>query len=300
MTDSQDARQLVGIVPSSLCAATRAPWPPTTLREHAAAALRWQRRGAEAEFWGLGGHIQPGGMDRMYEMGGVMAATGERLALSVTAEYELMCWDLQEAAEGPPATEREMARRALAELEGTYALSVGHALANVAGRAIALEPSLRPVLEREVRTAFPPASACRGDWIALSSVSVLMRVASAAGAADLVALVQVPLRLRGERVWQCLEESRGEDFHRWRPQSAGIAGASPGAFGRVRHDGTRAYEFGTDRVIGRSLPAKLADDVRATARAALDLLPATLTELDTALVPVIERLTALRFRETSI
>ena len=64
-----------------------------------------------------------------------------------------------------------MAQRALAELESYYVIGVGHALANMTGRVLALDSGLKPHLAvaKGIETTFTPLSDARGDWLSMNS-----------------------------------------------------------------------------------------------------------------------------------
>jgi len=128
-----------------------------------------------------------------------------------------------------------MAQRAMAELANYYLLSVGHAVANVTGRTLALDTTRHPQLLDALGSWFPVGSEESRDWLSLNrdTVRPLRRLAKTGSAAIQViaepatALVQAP-------EWQELSRLRGAHYHRRRPQSAGVVGvplASPWTFG---------------------------------------------------------------------
>jgi hypothetical protein len=105
---------------------------------------RWQFRGMLAEFWELASREK----DRLYELAGYVAGAGEQLGLACLADHEFSLWSSVELSSAGPheIVAAEMARRALAELESYYVIGVGHALANMTGRVLALDPDLKPHL----------------------------------------------------------------------------------------------------------------------------------------------------------
>ena len=82
-----------------------------------------------------------------------------------------------------------------------------------------------------------------------------------------------------------LEQSRGGDFHRWRPQSAGVVSAALGQFGTTDGE-TKVYSVTAGREIGRDLPGKLADKIR-------DLIRAALSDLVVAMEAVADAIPAM-------
>ena len=122
---------------------------------------RWQFRGMLAEFWELASREK----DRLYELAGYMAGAGEQLGLACLADHEFSLWSSadQSSAEPHEIVATEMAQRALAELESYYVIGVGHALANMTGRILALDPALKPHLAaaKYIETTFTPLSDAR-------------------------------------------------------------------------------------------------------------------------------------------
>lgn len=292
----ESEKQLVAIVPSRLCAGERAP-KPTREDPLVQMASDWQSGGSSAEWWGIGGAAGSAGPERMYEVRGLMASMGEKLAVIVMIEHELDCWELELPAARVDQVAKEMARRALADLAATYVISLGHDLANLTGRVLALDLASHDKLDQELKTRLPPGSSEKADWLSLSKVRELRRIAFAVGSTDLTNLVAPAHQLRTKKAWMELEESRGGDFHRWRPQSAGIVGAALGQFG-VTDGETKVYPVTAGREVGRDLPGKVADQIQALGRGALRELTAAMESVSNAMVPVIERTTALRFRST--
>ncbi len=74
-----------------------------------------------------------------------MAGAGEQFALACTADHEFEQSLIAEVSSASPVERvaAEMAKRALAELEAHFVIAAGHALANVTGRALALDADVR-------------------------------------------------------------------------------------------------------------------------------------------------------------
>lgn len=68
---------------------------------------------------------------------------------------------------------------------------------------------------------FAPFSDDREAWVVLSPrlVTALEAAAAAVGGAGISELVNAVASLRQDPRWTALEQRRGVDFHRWRPQS---------------------------------------------------------------------------------
>lgn len=64
------------------------------------------------------------------------------------------------------------------------------------GRILALDPVTHNKLEEELKTKLPAGSSDKGDWLSLSHVRELRRVASDNGAVDLRDLVEPAHQLR--------------------------------------------------------------------------------------------------------
>lgn len=131
-----------------------------------------------------------------------------------------------------------------------FVMGIGHALANVAVRALALNPSLRAELMKKFRRGgssptFAPFSRDRADWISLNAATckTIRGVAQACGTQEVFCLVEPVVHFGTGRSWRDLEERRGEDFHRWRPQTHGIDGV-PRSSPWTREGRTRALGLG--------------------------------------------------------
>ena len=118
----------------------------------------------------------------------------------------------------------EMGHRAMAELATYYLMGTGHALANITGRALALDRSLHPSLLDGLGTWMPVGSPELKDWLSLNSDTV-RRLRRVARTKPHLADVLGPLTtLLQNSAWHDLERQRGSHYHRRRPQSFGVAG----------------------------------------------------------------------------
>jgi hypothetical protein len=239
--------RLAAIVPRRL-AATReaAPFPPDEAHHHAhQQAIDWQVMAADAQRWELG----PAEEDRGYELVGRMASTGEQLALGLAAESEVETWRLVRQ-ESEFDAEHEMCMRAMAEAQCLFVIGTGHALANVALRALALDSKLRAALIKRFSTknsspTFAVFSEQRADSVPMDRTTCkrLRSVARASGDPEVVKLIEPVVEVRRGAAWQKLVDRRGGDFHRWRPQTYGIESV-PRTSPWTHEGDTRILRFG--------------------------------------------------------
>ncbi len=211
-------------------------------------ALLWQQIAGHATFWEMAAQEADEGV--AYALAGQMASAGEQLALAYAAGVEVALWNEVQAG-GDSEIGREMGMRAMAEAQSLFVIGTGHALVNVAVRALSLRQDLKTLLietifgKDAVRT-FDPFSSDRSDWLPMngSTCRKLRKVAKLSDSSEIVHLIESVTAYGLGRTWTELVERRGEDFHRWRPQTHGIQGVprrSP-----WRHDDTsRSLDIGT-------------------------------------------------------
>ncbi len=193
-------------------------------------AGEWQQTAGNARSWELGAVVRGTDTDRCYELVGLMASAGEQLALAHAAAVEVALWrDVREKAE--PEVEHEMSMRAMAEAQCLFVIGTGHLLANVAVRALCLDPKLRADLIKRFThgtssPSFGPFSEEPVDWLSMNAKTCkkIRDVANASAAQEIIKLVEPVATLGKGQPWRDLVARRGEDFHRWRPQSHGIEG----------------------------------------------------------------------------
>jgi hypothetical protein len=228
--DTAVRKNLAGMVPVRLAvndraddrlAATSTPKQQTVIE----VALDWQRRGTSATFAELQMYDAPAGS--AYVLVGLMASAGEQLALAYAAGTEVALWQEREKGD---STEQEMCCRGMAEAQALFVTGASHALANVALRALALRGDLRSAILRKFGQTVldDPFSNDRKGWIQFNRLSCkdLTWVAKRSGSAHIEALIAPVRSYEQSGHWRVLHERRGKDFHRWRPQSHGILGAT--------------------------------------------------------------------------
>lgn len=276
----------MALVPGRLTTPKRIARPALTERA-AKTGSEWQQYGSRARWWFIAGG------PRLHEVAGTFAGMGEQIGLASLADHEVACWQaLAPAGSRMRRVPREMSTRALVELEMLYLLGAGHALGNALIRLVALDLDLQPAIRQAFKTEFIPGSARRDDWVFLSRAAQTLP-AITRDTTDLDPLGRLLGELWSAPAWHALEVLRGEDFHQWRPQTAGMSGAVRGDFAKELADGSLRVTA-EDREIGRDLPAKLAETSWAAARAALTLLLDCLDQVEPALDAPTRRLTALR------
>lgn len=182
-----------------------------------------------------------------------------------------------------------------------WSMAAGHMLHNVAGRAIALDSDVRPhLLERQdatserarakaLRTDFPPESDAHRDWPTLNrtNANYIRRAAAESSIPEVGALGDLVHRVVVDQRWVAMASLRGEAFHRWRAQTAGVSTMNRRATRVVGDDGL--------------LPDGRVHDVRgpegstravACAEDALTLLGAALEGFDDLLPGILRALTS--------
>ncbi|MGB2711889.1 MAG: hypothetical protein WBC33_10265 [Conexibacter sp.] len=217
-----------------LAVATNATTLPASVADHdheqaAEVALQWQEYATHAHLWEMTATLRGADEGRASELAGLMASTGEQLALALSAAVEVALWVEHRATASPDET-HEMAMRGMAEAQCHFVVGTGHALANVAVRALALDKTLlvqlAERLKRKDAKPFAPFSENRADWVSFSDgpCKALSAVAESCEQDQVDELIRPITDVGLGRVWRDLCNRRGKDFHRWRPQSHGLQG----------------------------------------------------------------------------
>ena len=193
-------------------------------------SLAWQEVAISARMWELGATTRGTERNRTYALAGQMASVGEQLALAHGAAVEVARWRAYRESAKPDES-HEMSMRGMAEAQCLFVIGAGHALANVAVRALALQPDRRAALGAKFKRGsavpeFRPLSSAREDWVSMSPATSkkIRAVVARDGKGAVAELVQPVIELGLGQAWQSLTDRRGEDFHRWRPQSHGVVG----------------------------------------------------------------------------
>jgi hypothetical protein len=213
-----------------------------------AEAMSWQQVAGHASFWEMA--AQEADEGHAYALAGQMGSAGEQLGLAFAGGVEVAIWQESQRADGPEVA-REMGMRAMAEAQSLFVIGTGHALVNVAVRALSLRKDLKAQLIKtffsgDSAGSFDPFSSVRSDWLSMnkSNCKKLRKVAQLPASQEIVDLTDPVVSYGLGQTWNDLIERRGEDFHRWRPQTHGLQGVprrSP-----WRHDATsRSLGIGT-------------------------------------------------------
>jgi hypothetical protein len=225
---------LVGLVPIRLAADSerhRLSWTADDSHERGVRqALDWQQSAGNAVFWEMGAATRGADESMVYGLAGLMASAGEQLGLAHAAGVEVALWDgIRD--KGAPDPEHEMCMRAMAESQTLFVIGTGHMVANVAARALALRPKLRKELTQRLKypstsPSFDPFSDARADWVSLNTVTcqALQAAAEVDHVEEVAQLVAPVVDFGTGSAWTDLQNRRGQDFHRWRPQTHGIEG----------------------------------------------------------------------------
>jgi hypothetical protein len=224
-----------------------------------------------AEFWEAASREK----GRLYELAGYMAGAGEQLGLACLADHEFNQWASVDLSSAPSHEKvaAEMAQRALAELESYYVIGVGHALANMTGRVLALDPDLHEHLAdaKYIKTTFTPFSNARQDWLSMNSnvACALQKAAAKSSIPSFACLADPAAELADSKPWREPDEVRGEHFHRWRSQSIGMTGAPKSSPWSLD---SRTLSIGAGRMLGQDPRDPTAAIVRQTVAEAREAL----------------------------
>jgi len=226
---------LAAIVPGRLAATREADDLPDSVvdpdhKRVVKEALEWQQSGGQAWFWEMGATHRGADQDRAYVLAGQMASAGEQIGLAYAAGNEVAIWrDFR--TNNDPDVAHELPMRGMAEAQCLFVMSTGHAFANVGLKALALDPGLKSELAGNFggssrSPSFDPFSTDRRDWVSMNRVTckALKAVAQSSAELDVVELIEPVVEFGFGAAWRELDERRGEDFHRWRPQSHGVDG----------------------------------------------------------------------------
>lgn len=126
----------------------------------------------------------------------------------------------------------------MAESAGYFTLGAAHSLGNLTLRLLLFNPDAAPVLTAEYRKAegFPPESDHRDAWVTLNRrlTRTLETAAEVSGNRFMAEAARNLFEFQSGQAFQALDDRRGMDYHRRRPQS--LSHASPRA-GTVSVDG---------------------------------------------------------------
>ena len=159
--------------------------------------------------------------NRILELHGLMGAIGEQAGLART--FELDAPGLVATGRRRDAAAQRVAQRAMAEAAGYYSLGAVHSLTNVVLRLLLLNDSAAAVIEKAWPDSggFEPLSDDRRAWITLNRYSIrdLRRAERSSSNVFMSRCVEALRTLYRSSAFHDLDERRGMDYHRRRPQS---------------------------------------------------------------------------------
>ena len=222
-------------------------WPkPRALRTRAESeAMYWQKWSAQGStavfrtYWLQGGRsdISVDDANRLVELHSLAGSIGEQLALARTAELDTQ--RLFATTRGKDAEHNRIVQRAMAELSGHFVLGACHGLGNFVLRAMMLNPDARLAINGQWPGAngFKPGDTSRKAWLTfgMSFLRDLRKSKATTKTPRLPDLMRVLEDLGQSTGFQNLDDRRGMDYHRHRPQS--VRHSSPRQ-GIAKSDGT--------------------------------------------------------------
>lgn len=160
--------------------------------------------------------------ERVQELLGIMGGIGEQLVLAWTAQQDAQ--RLVMTQDNRRSDQHQIVLRATAELSSHFLLAVCHGLGNLVLRVVILDETARSELSSKrffKGTTFEPYVDERKSWptFNFNLVRDLEEVTKASNNSDLLAMITELRSLVGNQKFMDLEERRGLDFHRRRPQS---------------------------------------------------------------------------------
>lgn len=172
----------------------------------------------------MGGQRPPREHNRVLELHGMMGAIGEQLLLAWVAEQDVQRVEMT-AAERANDLVTTMLGRAHAELASHFLLGASHSLGNLVLRFMLLDSASTSAFARAHRNYreadFAPHSDARQGWLTFNKtlVSELQAATRLSSSAALRKMVIALDELRDSAGYRGLDDRRGMDYHRRRPQS---------------------------------------------------------------------------------
>jgi hypothetical protein len=220
-------------------------------------AMHWQEMagdGALSELASMDGFAGPPDqlkLNYVNEITGLMGSAGEQLALAWTAEQDVQRWS--QTRTGRDKFHQRIGVRALAELSAHFCLGVTHNLGNTVLRVLLLNNDASDYLARKLGRGrkmftYVPGSTVRDSWQTVSPSSgkfllYLQDAAKLTQAAPCEDLAEVVQELCADSRFIALDERRGMDFHRHRPQSLNTGSPREGAWKNNQGEGWRSIEM---------------------------------------------------------
>lgn len=186
-------------------------------------------------------------LNRVNEIAGLMGSAGEQLSLAWTAEQDAQRW--RQGGRGIKAIQQRMAIRAYSEMAAYFCLGAANSLANIGLRVIILDERLVASMGKKFAhfdpSVYTVGSDSRKDWLTFSRelLEALKKAADVAQSdrclrphsattarARCLKLVSVLADLHADSRFAALDNRRGMDYHRHRPQSLPTSSPRSGAW----------------------------------------------------------------------
>ena len=189
-------------------------------------AMAWQQMSQTGEWAGFRSYVDLSAdkkgrrnePNRIVEIHAIAGAIGEQLALCWASEQDAQRI-LQSASLGDE--HRRLVLRAVSESASHFLLGGAHSLGNLVIRVGLLDPSAgREIVQQRKKADFSVGSEDSRAWLSLSQASEVLDIA--AGAASNVHLSRCAAVIEtfySDPRFRALEDRRGMDYHRLRPQS---------------------------------------------------------------------------------
>lgn len=243
-------------------------------------AVDWQRLTVYAPWWEFQVHSAGHVFNAGSELAGLAGATGELFLVGVTATAEARAWSLYRRAAPLDDSEQGRARDAAREISHRatcdHALwtlvAVGHYAANMALRSVLLSPAASGLADKWKMALGQAAANDRNHWVSLNAGTVeklgtaIQSVSDVTARTTLSALVDCLDTILRSAPWRRATDYRNQDWHRWRPQSAGMQGVPKAGLwsSEALEDGTLAKSMNLGPV-PYSEAAELAEKMTGTA-----------------------------------
>jgi hypothetical protein len=158
--------------------------------------------------------------NRLNEIHGLIGAIGEQAALCWTFEQDARR-QISRRNSAPDDAVYRIALRATSESSAHFLLGAAHALGNLGIRTALLDSSANTVIRSKAKGAsFAPGADDRASWLTLATATSFLTEAVQHTPNDpLRRLVRHIEGLRHDPAFKALENRRGMDYHRMRPQS---------------------------------------------------------------------------------
>jgi hypothetical protein len=181
----------------------------------------------------LGTRFMAGGLaeNPWREICGLVGSIGESLVLAAACGVEAEAHKRAIASGGEP-NGMVIAQRFFSNAQGQEVISVGHRLANVAIRTLAIDPDLRARMDtcghpaRGWAKAHAPNSSARRAWLSLNKATAdaLRCVVTQTRHCAIFDVAEEVALLQHSDEWRELDDVRGESHHRWRAESSVVTG----------------------------------------------------------------------------